>query len=224
MRFEAIDGSPVPRKLAPAVRRIKAASGQTLNSCYRGTDTGAAGILRRFGKATQAALWYGWSHRLPGYNPANPPGYSTHELFNDGVAYAGWRGMPLRYWQVGQDWGPNSQKVIAAAAREGFTVTRTYPGSAREYHHLNMRKKPRLPFRVLRLGSRGRRVKTLHVYLRRLGYLPASHKATRHFGSTLRAALKRFQADHHQKADGILGPQSWRQLKASIRWHAKHGG
>lgn len=219
VKFIAIDGSPVPKRLAPAVRRIKERSGQHLNSCYRGKDPQAANILRRYGKSTQAWLYH--LYRIGRGNPANPPGFSTHELYNDGVAYRGRRGRPLRYYQVGMDWGPDSQQVIWAATKEGYTVTRTYPTSSREYHHLNFRRKPRIGFRNLKVGSKGKRVRKLYRQLHYLGY---HVNAKGHlFGYHLRDAVKLFQRDHGQKPDGIYGIQTHRQLQASVRWHKRHG-
>lgn len=218
MKFEAIDGSPVPAKLAPEIRRIKDLSGQHLNSCYRGSNSSAVRILKSFGKMTQAQLYNGWLRHLPGYNPANPPGLSTHELFNDGAAYAVPRGAPLRYWQVGMDWGPDSQQVIKAAAQVGFTATRTYPTSSREYHHLNFRKEPKLrTFKALKHGSRGRRVRKLVTRLRYLDYWDGDVGGF--YGDRVEAAVRKFQREHGQRADGIYGIQTHHQLMASYRWH-----
>jgi hypothetical protein len=142
-RFDVIDGCPVPHQIAPQVRALKhAVPGARLQSCYRGNT--AKGLLHRLGKSTQAMLWYGWLHRLPGFNPANPPGRSTHELFSDGVAYRGPVGRPLRAWQVGMDWNDAATgDLIRAAHRRGWTLFRPY-SSGSEYHHLNFKRYPRL--------------------------------------------------------------------------------
>lgn len=139
-KFVVIDNCPVPRGVAWAVRALKRESGASLVSCYRGDQ--ATGLLKRLGKSTQAMLYRGWLRRLPGFNPANPPGQSTHELFSDGVAYRGPRGRALAAtWKVGMDWD-DPDAVLAAAPRLGFRMRRPY-SDGREWHHLNFTKRPR---------------------------------------------------------------------------------
>jgi hypothetical protein len=139
-KFVVIDGCPVPKGMAPAVRSIRYKSGARLVSCYRGDR--ATSLLKRLGKSTQRMLWDGWRRRLPGYNPANPPGQSTHELFSDGVAYP-WRprGAPLLSdWRCGMDWS-DSEAARKAGIALGFDIRRPY-ADGREYHHLNFYKRP----------------------------------------------------------------------------------
>ena len=220
MKFEIIDQCPVPRQLAPALRRIKARSGCTINSCDRSPE--AEPYLRRYGKLSQRQLYEGWTQRRPGFNPANPPGFSTHERRNDGVAYPGPRGARLPYWAVGIDCS-NSSALIAAARAEGFYAVLTYPSNPRESHHVNFRREPRmrLAHQPLRRGSRGPRVVQLTRKLSRLRS-PADGKPyldgrRRVFDAATEGALRRFQEEHHQAVDGIYGPQSARQLAASLR-------
>ena len=230
MRFKEIDGCPAPEKLYPALVKIKNRTpGLVYNSIYRGSDPKAAGILRRFGKATQVMLSNGWVRHLPGFNPANLPGFSTHELFNDGVAYPVPRGTPLRYYQVGID-STNAPGFVESARELGFTATITYPGNPREGHHANFRRQPKLKvFNTLRKGSSGARVpvirknlalvcvpETGHPYLAS----PKRSKGSQFFfDANLSAALKAFQRDHMQKADGVYGIRTARQLNASVRYH-----
>jgi hypothetical protein len=166
-KYVLVDCCPVPEKLAPAVREVKAATGLRLNSCYRASD--AEHLLRQCGKLSQAQLYYRFINGWPGYNPANPPGRSTHECRNDGVAYAGWVGMPLRWWQVGMDWSYGAG-AVAAFNRKGYSAALTYPNNSRELHHVNLRKKPFVSIwkiRPLKRGMRSDRVKRvkwmLHV-------------------------------------------------------------
>lgn len=226
MKFEVVDGCPVPAQLADCVRRIKAETGATLNSCDRSQE--AEPYLLRLGKMSQRQLYEGWTKRLPGFNPANPPGFSTHERRNDGVAYPGPRGMPLRYWQVGMDWS-SSEEVIRAAARLGFTASRTYPRDAREYQHLNFRKEPRIRLPALERGSKGVRVARMARLLARArdaNGRPYLDRGQRIFDEKVEAALRRFQADWGQKVDGVYGEQTARQLAVAVRAgrNAKKGG
>lgn len=226
MKFDEIDGCPVPRSVAPAIREIKQASGATLVSAYRGSDLGAASILRRFGKSTQAALR---ALFLAGRgNPANPVGFSTHELFNDGVAYRLPRGVPLRAYQIGLDWAHpgGAAAVCEAAARRGYAMTVTYPSNPRERHHANLRKPPRIPFSALKLGARGARVEKL---TRRLmiarrpvaGHRPYLSEPSRTYTPRVRDAVRLLQRDHGQKPDGAYGAQTHAQLMTSVRFQIR---
>jgi lysozyme len=143
MRFVVIDNCPVPAEIADQVKILKrAVPGAVLQSAYRGDA--AAGLLKRLGKSTQAMLYNGWLRRLPGFNPANPPGRSTHELRSDGVAYRGPLGRPIRAWGCGLDFNDAAvPKLIAAARKRGWDLFQPYH-SGSEYHHLNFRRKPRI--------------------------------------------------------------------------------
>lgn len=141
MRYAVVQGCPVPAQLAPFLRKLLAESGAHLQSCYRGTD--AEALLHRLGKSSQADLYAGWVHHRPGFNPANPPGFSTHELRSDGAAYPRVpRGRKLKWWQCGMDVDDaHVSAFVAAARRHGWDVWRPYPTGS-EYHHVNFRKPP----------------------------------------------------------------------------------
>lgn len=218
MRFEVVDGCPVPAQLVGCIHEIKRQTGATLNSCDRSQE--AEPYLKQFGKLSQRQLFEGWTRRLSGFNPANPPGFSTHERRNDGVAYPLPRGAPLRYWQVGMDWS-HSDRVVEAAAKLGFIATRTYPRDSREYHHLNFRREPkvmRLP--ALKKGSTGVRVARMAKLLTQAHdaegnpYLDAGQGI---FDDKVEAALRRFQEEWDQKVDGVYGDQTARQLAVAVR-------
>lgn len=155
--YVVVSGCPVPYQLAPYLRTLLAESGARLVSAYRGTD--AQALLHQLGKRSQAELYYAWTHRLGGALPANPPGYSTHELRNDGYAYGGARGSRLAWWQCGLDIDDSHVAAFEyAAARHGWRVTRTYPNQASEYHHVNFRTAPvavRARVALRRLATKG---------------------------------------------------------------------
>ncbi|MBA3244687.1 MAG: glycoside hydrolase family protein [Actinobacteria bacterium] len=220
MKFEVIDNCPVPVHLAPVIHEIKRRTGATLNSCDRSPE--AEPFLKRCkpAKMSQRELYEGFRLGKPGFNPANAPGLSTHERRNDGVAYPGPAKFPLPYWCVGMDW-ENADGVIEAAGRLGFTAARTYPLSAREQHHLNFRKEPKLNLlKPLRLGDKGFRVARMAKQLASITdgegrrYLERGQGV---FDATLEAALRRFQADWDQDVDGVYGVQSSRQLAVALR-------
>ena len=229
MRFEVVDGCPVPAALADEVRELKRLTGAALNSCDRSPE--AEPMLRRLGKMSQRQLFDGFIAGLPGFNPANPPGRSTHERRNDGIAFPGPAGMRLRYWQVGMDWS-NAPAVTDAARRRGWIATLTYPNNPREGHHVNFRRLPRLAStRVLKHGSRGPDVLLLERRLHRLlspfdgkGYMAESHgRPQTRFGKSVEAGLRRFQKDHHLKADGVYGEHTHAQLLLALRRQKRLG-
>lgn len=224
MEYTIVQRCPVPKKLAPVVIECLEEARTGLTSCARGDDV--ATLLARYGKKSQRVLWDCYQRRLQiGHcppecggdcNPANPPGNSTHEGRNDGIAFRWWpRGWRIPWWAYGLDiFDSGVAAFIRAAARRGYTASVTYPGSRSEYHHVNFRKAPRLALRPLRLGMQGPRVATLTRQLRALGYLKA---ASWRYNATVVAAVRHFQRVHGQHVDGIVGPQTLRQIKTALR-------
>lgn len=205
---------PAPKKLAPFLNQLERETGSGYTSLLR--TQAAVTYARKHGAAlsSQAELYQGYVTGQPGYNPANPPGRSTHERRSDGVAYPGPIGRPLRWWQCGIDC-KNSEATINQARKHGWICVRPY-SSASEWHHINFMKQPRLGFRNLKRGSRGRRVTKLERRLKYLGY-GKDLKVDRHFGAKTQAAVKRFQRKRGLKVDGIVGPHTWKQLTVDFR-------
>lgn len=142
-RYVVIDACPVPRRLARYVRELKrAVPGAVLQSCYRGKD--AERLLHRYGKHSQAELYAGFMAHKPGFNPANPPGFSSHELRSDGgVFFHKPRGAKLEWWQCGMDWDDAHISALErAASRRGWRLARPYSAGS-EYHHLGFARRPR---------------------------------------------------------------------------------
>lgn len=141
-KYVIVQGCVVPRLLAPFLRQLLDESHAGLVSCWRGAD--AEPLLHHLGKHSQQELWDCFQAHRPGCNPANPPGLSTHEGFNDGAAYSQWRrGQRIPWWATGIDIDPSKVPAfIAAAKRHGWVVARTYPSSTREAQHVNFRKPP----------------------------------------------------------------------------------
>lgn len=153
-KYVVVGGCPCPRQLAPVLLQIQRETGCHYNSIYRGDD--ALELLHSLGKRSQRELYHGFVNHLPGYYPANPPGFGTHELRNDGTAYSQWRrGARIPWWACGIDVNDSDVKAfIRAAAKHRWTVAQTYPGSRPEYHHINFRKPPLLKRAKARIQSR----------------------------------------------------------------------
>ncbi len=103
---------------------------------------------------------------------------------------------------------------IAAAAKHGFLVTRTYPASVLEAQHVNFRKEPKLRYlqwriRPLKKGSKGPRVRwltrTLCVVKDPDTEQPYLDEPSMTFTSRVEKAVKSFQFDHHITTDAIVG-------------------
>jgi len=153
--FRVIQGCPVNAIIAPYIWIVTNDCHATVNSIYRGED--AAGILHAHGHHTQAELYEMYLNGQ-GY-PANPPGFSTHELRSDGHAYPRVpRGDALAWWQQGFDVNDaDVANVEAQAHKRGWWLFRPYQ-SGSEFHHLNFETKPipRSPqtlYRIKRLRS-----------------------------------------------------------------------
>jgi hypothetical protein len=214
VKFKLINCKPVPARLYDELVAMGFGRDITLNSCDR--TQAAVDFARSQGcqLSSQQELWDGFQRDPAHFNPANPPGRSTHERRNDGVAFAGPAGMPLRYWQVGID-STNSPLACQRARDRGWVATLTYPGSPREAQHINFRKEPILKvFRSLQKGSKGRRVTKLTARLEYLGY---DVVRTGGFGDRTAAAVKHFQHDWHLPKDGVVGIHTWKQLEVAVR-------
>jgi len=208
-----------------------------ITSCAR--EAAAEPFLRRLGKMSQQQLYdcFRESKRIGrcpdrchgNCNPANPPGKSTHERRNDGVAYTWW--IPffkLPVWARGIDVQRDRVAAFCAEARrEGFTVTLTYPSSPNEAQHVNFRKEPKLNVwkaRPLRRGMRGPRVSLVVRLLwalidpqTRRPYLARHIRPRGKFTPPVVAAVKAFQHDHHLEVSGEVGFETIRALQAARR-------
>jgi lysozyme len=137
-RTVAFDGTPVFHGLALALHHARKHGwhGRLISADRR------KGVAEKYGKLSQWALYVGyWIRHLPGYNPANPPGRSTHELRSDAVAYRGPVGRPLAWWQLGLD-VTDSDDLLRILVALGYRVRRPYSAGS-ERHHLNFTRNPR---------------------------------------------------------------------------------
>lgn len=66
---------------------------------------------------------------------------------------------------------------------------------------------------TIRKGSHGPGVQKLQVYLRRAGYLPKRWRVHQKYTIFVRRAVRKFQKDHKMKADGVVGPATWKALR-----------
>lgn len=91
-------------------------------------------------KSSQAELYYGYIHGLPGFYPANPPGVGSHEGINDGTAILTKpAGAKLDPWEWGLDLS-QADSFVSACARRGYSIRRPY---GNEPWHFNLTSDPR---------------------------------------------------------------------------------
>jgi hypothetical protein len=146
-RYLVVDGCPCPYDVAPYVYLVLRRASQSASSIYRGDD--ALALLHRHGRHTQREIY-----NDPAYaGKANPPGFSQHELFSDGIGNPRVRrGGKLEPWQVGVDSGGDDQaskdRVTRAAHHYGLHVKHPYNRGV-EGHHWDFSRQPH-PNRHLR--------------------------------------------------------------------------
>jgi hypothetical protein len=99
-------------------------------------------------KMSQAELYYGFVHGLPGFFPANPPGTGSHEgVCDDDLAAVGFGsiGSHLKAYQWGLDLSDGA-RFQAEANKLGFAVVRAYGNEA---WHCNVKADPTPVLRTL---------------------------------------------------------------------------
>ena len=129
----AFDGVPTMRGLALLLKHARKHGWDgRLNSSDR-----RKGVAERYGHQSQAALYAGWVARRPGFNPANPPGVSSHELRSDGSrVFPVSRGRVLPWYMLGLDVDDDAG-LVKALSHLGVHATHPY-SSASEKHHVNV--------------------------------------------------------------------------------------
>lgn len=180
-------------------RYVRAKHGQPL------THAGDGALYRELGRPSdypngKFTQWYAWRRFQNGGNLAARPGTSNHgegracdfsgysiELVKRHGASFGWRkteafNEPWHYCYV-----PGHYKAISdwARPRAGETV------------------KP---------GVNGPAVVELKRRLRMAGYWPKPLPINSGFGRTTALAVKKFQRARRLRADGVVGPSTWKQL------------
>lgn len=112
----------------------------TVNSADR-----RRGVAEKFGKLSQWALYTRWRAGRPGYFPANPPGFSSHELKSDGNKTYGSRGRSIPKYKLGIDAvnkpGGDCAELVRWLNAHGYHAVRPYPTGS-ERHHFSFTKSP----------------------------------------------------------------------------------
>lgn len=139
----AFDGCPMFRAQAWALKDARL-HGQRFSVA---SADRRKGVAEKYGKSSQAALYDGFVHHRPGYFPANPPGYSSHELRSDGSAvYHAARGHQIPDYMLGIDAtsvGENNSctQLVNWLNAHGYSATRPYHTGS-EAHHFIFTKSP----------------------------------------------------------------------------------
>lgn len=131
------DGVPMFRAHAWALKDAR------LHGVKFGMNSGdrRQGVAEKYGKKSQAALFKGWMNRLPGYLPANPPGFSSHELRSDGnLVYKVPRGYRIPSYMLGMD-ADGASALVGWLNIHGYRAVQPYPSGSEE-HHFSFTKSP----------------------------------------------------------------------------------
>jgi hypothetical protein len=182
-----------------------------------------------------AAAWNAGPGKA-GLRPTGPrSSYRTYDeqvyfwnLYQSGQgALAAYPGTSNHGWGVAVDLAEPWMRewIDTYGAAYGWKKTEAWS----EWWHVNYvgGYEPKPTFKVLRLGSRGKRVVKL---TRRLSFTRRSN-AERYlrrwywrFKRPVRRAVVRFQRDHGLKVDGIVGPRTWNAIERVFkRQYARRG-
>lgn len=129
-------------------------------------------------------------------------------------------------WGLAVDLMNRRQRWVIDQVGAYFGFSKKWSDASWEWWHVLYRpgrysmvtKWSKKPFRVLRRGSTGKRVKWVQRRLRAKGIRKGVPKPSRpgygYYGKGTKAAVKRFQASPKRKlkADGIVGRKTWRAL------------
>lgn len=135
-----LDGTPMPlgHKLMLLDARRNGWDGVATSCDRRDKPKFVERLLHKLGKSTQAELYYGWTHHLPGFLPANPPDRGSHMRIGDGVV--GILFAALEWFEEGIDssYATQLREVLNGL---GYDAYRPY-ATASEEHHTNLRTNP----------------------------------------------------------------------------------
>jgi hypothetical protein len=138
--------------------------------------------------------------RIYGSNAATP-GYSNHG------------------WAIAVDLMTRQQRWVIDKIGAKYGYAKRWSDASWEWWHIKWRSgvwRGQDPFPVLRYHRKHKRVAYLQYLLRKKGFKDAPPKGSKwrgHFGSSTRTAVKKFQRSRGLKADGIVGPATWRALR-----------
>lgn len=139
-------GIPMPRALAWALHDYELHGGHLLVYSADRRDSVIKAFNKKYGTDLLSQK-YLWEHQHdPGFFPANPPGFSSHELRSDGIPFYGKRGEPIPWWKLGIDAvnvpGGDAARVVTWLNAHGYGARRPYT-SRKERHHFSFTRSPR---------------------------------------------------------------------------------
>lgn len=118
-------------------------------------------------------------------------------------------------WGIAVDLMNVSQRRAVDRVGASYGWAKRWSDAQHEWWHLRWRSgvwKAPSQYRTVKRGSRGSTVTRLQKLLRNKNVKDAP-KVTGYFGASTRRAVLRFQRKHNLRADGVVGPTTWRLLR-----------
>ena len=209
-----------------------------LNSKELSPITGGGQLRNDAAKAWNAFARYIANHGghvsvSDSYRPLGKPGdlkrgvwsqWAAWERYNQGGNLAAHPGTSNHGWGLAVDVPPDTQSLIAAHG-EGFGWAKKWSDAPTENWHFKWAQgnyalvekwANKLVGETLKQGDRGPAVVAMKRRLKFHGFWPAVYNVSDGgFGLLTTRQVKKFQAAHKLKADGIVGPGTWAALNAN---------
>lgn len=121
-------------------------------------------------------------------------------------------------WGINVDLMSRQQRWVIDKIGAKYGFSKRWSDASWEWWHITYQSghwNGHSPYPVLRRGSRNKRVKYLQYLLLRKGYKKVPRKGEKHrghFNAATQDAVKAWQRRKGLKADGIVGPATWRTL------------
>lgn len=133
-------------------------------------------------------------------------------------ALAAYPGTSNHGWGLAIDLASPRMRQIVDMIGAKYGFAKRWSDAPSEWWHIKWRAgvwkgAPSNPYPTIRKGSKRRKaIKRLQRMLRHKGF--KSVPVTGHYGIVTRRAVRRFQRAHHLHIDGVVGPTTWRKLRA----------
>jgi len=150
--------------------------------------------------------------------------WMAYERYQAGGNLAAYPGTSNHGWGLAVD-APYNTQVLISSYGEQFGFAKKWSDAPSESWHFKW-KAGQYPAvakytvssdPILKQGDKGPATKTLKTLLKKHGYWPALYPIAQGFGGRTTAQVKKFQTAYGIKADGIVGPGTWKALRGPVK-------